>query len=50
MFTLKQCSYKLYKTAHLLPMEMYKAYLEQLVNMMITAVAAVTKPKGGEMG
>ena len=51
MFMLKQCRNKLRKKAHLLPTEMYKAYPEQLVNMLITGVAAaVTKPKGGKMG
>ena len=34
---------------HLLPTEMDKAYTEQLVNMLSTAVAVVvTKPEGGK--
>ena len=46
MFTLKQFRNKLCKMAHLLPMEIDKAYSEQLVKMLITGVAAVvTKPK-----
>ena len=51
MFTLKQCSNNLFKMAHLLPTDMDKAYLEQLVNMLSTGVAAaVTKPEGGKSG
>ena len=40
MFILKQCRNKLCKMVHLLPTEMYKAYPEQLVKMLITVVAA----------
>ena len=51
IFTLKQCSNNLFKMAHLLPTDMDKAYLEQLVNMLSTGVAAaVTKPEGGKSG
>ena len=51
MFTLKQCSNKLFNMVHLLPMEMEKAYLEQLVKITRTGVAvAVTKTEGGKGG
>ena len=39
MFTLKQCREKLCMMAHLLLMRMDKAYTEQLVNMLNTAVS-----------
>ena len=45
MFTLKQCRNKPCKMSHLLPTNMGKEYLEQLVKMLSTgAEAAVTKP------
>ena len=51
MFLLKQCRNKLCNMAHLLPMEMDKAYPEQLVKMLIMGVAvAVTNPEGGKKG
>ena len=51
MFTLKNCSNKLCKMAHLIPTDMDKAYPDQLVKMLRTGViAAVTKPKGGKRG
>ena len=51
MLTLKQCSNKLCKMAHLLPTEIKRAYPEQLVNMMSMGVAAaVKKIEGGKRG
>ena len=51
IFTLKQCSNKICKMAHLLTIDTDKAYPEQLVKMLITGVAAeVTKHEGGKMG
>ena len=51
MFMLNQCSNNLCKMAHLLPMEMDKAYPEQLVKILSMEVAvAVTKPEGGKRG
>ena len=47
MFTMKHFRNALFKMSHLLPTEMYKAYPEQLVNILSRGVAvAVTKPKG----
>ena len=49
VFTLKQCRNNICKMAHLLPMEMDKAYTEELVKILSTGVAAsVTKPNRGK--
>ena len=51
IFTLNQYRNKICKMAHLLLMEIEKAYPEQLVKMLSTEVAAaVTKPEGGKRG
>ena len=51
MFTLKQFRNELCKTANLLPTDTDKAYLEQLVKMLSTGVAAaVTQLVGGKRG
>ena len=51
MFTLKQCRNKLCKMAHFLMTDMEKAYLDQIVKMLRTVVAAtVKKPKGVKRG
>ena len=51
MFTLKKCRNKLCKMAHFLMTDMEKAYLDQIVKMLRTVVAAtVKKPKGVKRG